>query len=325
MPTIYSLLEVKGLKTYFYTESGTIPAVDGVSFCVKSGEILAIVGESGSGKSITCLSILNLIQSPPGKIVSGEILYQGEDILKMGQNEIRQIRGKDIGMIFQEPMTALNPVFNIGNQIGEVLRTHTNLNKSEIRQETIKLLKMVGIPEPEVRINSYPHELSGGMRQRAMISMALACRPKLIIADEPTTALDVTIQAQILNLLRKLQEELDIAIIIITHDFGVVAKFAHRVAVMYTGKIVEEGETNEIMTNPLHSYTKGLLNSMPTMETSKNEKLPIIPGSVPSPFNIPKGCRFSPRCFNATDKCKNESPPFREVKSGRKVACWKFG
>ena len=316
------LLEVKNLKTHFFTEQGKVAAVDGVSFNINEGEILAIVGESGSGKSITCLSILGLIPTPPGKIVGGEIRFNGRNLVNLKEDEIRAIRGNEIAMIFQEPMTALNPVFTIGEQIAEVLRLHKGLKRDQIRKETIKLLEMVGIPEPESRIKCYPHEFSGGMRQRIMIAMALACRPKLIIADEPTTALDVTIQAQILELLRNLRDEMGMAIILITHDFGVVAEFAEKIAVMYAGKIIEEGKTEEILTNPLHCYTKGLLKSIPTLDSNVDERLPVIPGSVPSPLEMPDGCRFSTRCSCASQKCLIEEPPLRVVGIERKVACW---
>ncbi len=317
------LLEVRGLKTYFYTEDGVVPAVDGVDFALNKGETLGIVGESGCGKSVTSLSIMRLIPDPPGKIVDGEIIFEGSNLLKKAEAEMRNIRGNDISMIFQEPMTSLNPVFTIGDQIMEAIILHQRLSKADARKRAIEMLRLVGIPSPERRVDEYPHQLSGGMRQRVMIAMALSCNPKLLIADEPTTALDVTIQAQILDLMRKLRDEFGTAIMLITHDLGVVAELAERVVVMYAGKIVEQADVKPQFGNPLHPYTVGLLGSIPKL-TEQQERLQVIEGVVPHPAFMPKGCRFHPRCKEAREICKVEEPELMEQEPGHLVACWKY-
>ena len=317
------LLEVRGLKTYFYTEDGVVPAVDGVDFALNKGETLGIVGESGCGKSVTSLSIMRLIPDPPGKIVDGEIIFEGSNLLKKAEAEMRNIRGNDISMIFQEPMTSLNPVFTIGDQIMEAIILHQRLSKADARKRAIEMLRLVGIPSPERRVDEYPHQLSGGMRQRVMIAMALSCNPKLLIADEPTTALDVTIQAQILDLMRKLRDEFGTAIMLITHDLGVVAELAERVVVMYAGKIVEQADVKPLFGNPLHPYTVGLLGSIPKL-TEQQERLQVIEGVVPHPAFMPKGCRFHPRCKEAREICKVEEPELMEQEPGHLVACWKY-
>ncbi|MBD3274912.1 MAG: ATP-binding cassette domain-containing protein [Candidatus Marinimicrobia bacterium] len=302
------LLEVENLRTYFYTEEGVSRAVDGVSFHVDKGETLGIVGESGCGKSVTNLSLMRLIPQPPGKIVDGTITFDGEDVLSMNDSRMRDIRGNDISMIFQEPMTSLNPVFTCGNQIIEAIRLHQNVDKAEARKRAIEMLQLVGIPAPEQRVDEYPHQLSGGMRQRVMIAMALSCNPKLLIADEPTTALDVTVQAQILELIEELQEKLDMAVIMITHDLGVIAEVADRVMVMYAGQVVEHGTVDEIFNEPKHPYTIGLLRSMPIL-SQKIERLAVIKGIVPNPVEFPEGCRFHTRCpLNDGDRCISDMP-----------------
>ena len=315
------ILEVKNLKTYFYTDEGRIPAVDGVDFSLERGETLAIVGESGCGKSVTSLSILRLIASPPGKIVDGEILYNGKDLLKLSEKEMRSVRGNDISMIFQEPMTSLNPVFTVGKQIMESLIYHQNMTKEQARERAIEMLRLVEIPNPEKCITNYPHNLSGGMRQRVMIAMALACNPKILIADEPTTALDVTIQAQILKLMADLQKKTEAGIILITHDLGIVAQIARNVMVMYAGEAVEYADVKSIFKDPRHPYTIGLLKSIPSIH-GEQEKLYNIKGMVPSPKNLPKGCLFAPRCEYASERCMQERPPLREIGGGRKLRCW---
>ncbi len=317
------LLSVRDLKTYFYTEEGVMPSVDGVSFDLAPGETLAIVGESGCGKSVTSLSIMGLVQTPPGKIVNGEILYQGQDLLKKSKKEMRAIRGNEISMIFQEPMTSLNPVFTVGQQIMESFRIHQGLNKKQAREKTIEMIRLVGIPAPEKVVDEYPHELSGGMRQRIMIAMALACNPKVLIADEPTTALDVTIQAQIIRLMCRLKEETGTAIILITHDLGVVAQIAQNAMVMYAGQAVEYAPVRSIYKDPLHPYTQGLLKSIPKLNES-SDTLYNIKGTVPSPKDYPKGCRFCPRCDCAKAVCAEKQPPLIELPDGRKVRCWKY-
>ncbi|MBK9294254.1 MAG: ABC transporter ATP-binding protein [Oligoflexia bacterium] len=317
-----SVVEVKNLVTSFKTQEGTFNAVDNVSFKVDAGKTLGIVGESGCGKSVTSLSIMGLIPMPPGKIESGEILFKGQNLLKLSQNEMRKIRGNKIGMIFQEPMTSLNPVFTIGNQIEEAIKLHQKeLSSKQVREKAIDMLKLVGIPSPEKRIDDYPHQLSGGMRQRVMIAIALSCSPDLLIADEPTTALDVTIQAQILDLIKKLQRELNTAMILITHDLGVVAETCDDVAVMYAGKIVEYGTADQIFNRPLHPYTKGLLNSVPHFETGKRKtRLETIPGIVPSLANLPQGCRFFDRCTQSIEQCKVRQPELEKLEHN--VACY---
>lgn len=318
------LLEVKNLKTYFYTEDGVIPAVDGVDFYIKPGETLGVVGESGCGKSVTSTSVLRLIPTPPGKILEGsEIRFDGKDILALPESEMRKIRGNDISMIFQEPMTSLNPVFRIGDQISEVLILHQGMTKAQSREKSIEMLRLVGIPRPEKVVDDYPHSLSGGMRQRAMIAMAMACNPKLLIADEPTTALDVTIQAQILELMNKLKNETNASIMLITHNLGVVAETCQRIIVMYAGKVVEEGDVYSIFEDPKHPYTIGLLNSIPSVE-NRQEKLESIPGVVPNPLNMPKGCRFEPRCGRAMKICKEKEPELSVLGEERTVRCFLY-
>lgn len=318
------LLEVKNLKTGFKTDDGSFLAVDDVSFNVKNGQTLGIVGESGCGKSVTSLSIMRLIQSPPGKIESGEIIFEGKDLLKLSEDQMRKIRGNDIAMIFQEPMTSLNPVFTCGHQIEESIALHQpELSKQQVKEKAIEMLRLVGIPSPEKRYDEYPHQLSGGMRQRVMIAIAISCNPKLLIADEPTTALDVTIQAQILDLMRKLQKEFNAGMILITHDLGVVAEMCNEVAVMYAGRVVEYGTVEDIFYRPQHPYTKGLLESIPHFETGKKlTMLKTIPGLVPSLYNLPKGCRFRERCGQSIDKCSQQYPDFTQSSSTQKVACF---
>ncbi|MDK2930736.1 MAG: peptide/nickel transport system ATP-binding protein [Bacillota bacterium] len=318
-----TLLEVRDLKTYFYTEDGVVPAVDGVSFSVEKGETIGIVGESGCGKSVTSLSVMRLIPNPPGKIIGGEIIFEGENILEKSEAEMRHIRGNEISMIFQEPMTSLNPVFTIGDQIMEAIMLHQKVGKREARKKTIEMLKLVGIPSAEKRVDEYPHQMSGGMRQRVMIAMALSCNPKLLIADEPTTALDVTIQAQILDLMLKLKEDLGTAIMLITHDLGVIAETVNKVVVMYAGKIVESADVVSIFKKPEHPYTLGLLGSIPKVNEDR-ERLQVIEGVVPNPFNMPTGCRFHPRCSFVRDICKEEEPELVDVEDGHQVRCWKF-
>jgi oligopeptide/dipeptide ABC transporter ATP-binding protein len=315
------LVDIRNLKTYFYTEDGVVPAVDGVDMYIKRGETLGVVGESGCGKSVTSLSVMRLIASPPGKIVAGEILFEGEDLIKKSEAEMRKIRGNDISMIFQEPMTSLNPVYTIGDQISEAIQLHQGMSYKEATDKAIEMLRLVGIPLPERRVKEYPHQLSGGMRQRVMIAMALSCNPKLLIADEPTTALDVTIQAQILELMKKLKKELGMAIMLITHDLGVVAEMCERVVVMYGGKVVEEGDAVSIFKSPLHPYTEGLLQSIPRMDEDV-DRLHVIEGVVPNPLHLPEGCRFHPRCPVAVEKCKQSQPPLEQVAPGRFVACY---
>ena len=320
------LLEVKGLKTYFYTEDGIVRAVDGVNFEVYPGEVLGLVGESGCGKSVTSLSIMRLI-SRPGKIDEGQILLDGEDLLKLPEEEMIKVRGNRISMIFQQPQTALNPVFKVGDQLAEVLDVHQDLGKEAGWRRAVALLKMVGVPDPERRAEAYPHELSGGMAQRVMIAMALACVPELLIADEPTTALDVTIQAQILDLMRDLRREMGTSVILITHDLGVVAEMAERVAVMYAGEIVEQTDVNTLFDQPLHPYTQGLIGSIPILGEIK-EKLDVIPGSVPNLVNLPPGCRFAPRCLSRVKYgltiCNDVKPELDEVKPEHFVRCWLY-
>ena len=316
------VLQVKGLKTYYYTEEGVVPAVDGLDFEVEPGETFAIVGESGCGKSVTSLSILRLIPSPPGKIIDGEIIYHGQDLVKKSEREMRSIRGNDISMIFQEPMTSLNPVFTVGQQIGESFRFHQQMGKAEMLKKSIEMLRLVGIPEPEHVINDYPNQLSGGMRQRVMIAMALACNPKILIADEPTTALDVTIQAQIMDLLVELKDKINTAIILITHDLGVVAGIADRVAVMYAGKVVETGTTAQIFYEHKHPYTEALLRSLPSADAGKREPLMSIPGTPPDLLCPPKGCGFAARCRHCMQICHEEQPPEFDVGGGHKASCW---
>jgi oligopeptide/dipeptide ABC transporter ATP-binding protein len=319
------LLDLRDLKTYFFTSDGVAKAVDGVSYRLHRGETLGVVGESGCGKSVTALSILRLVPDPPGRTVGGEIIFEGQDLLKLSRAEIRRIRGNEIAMIFQEPMTSLNPVFTIGNQISEAIILHQGLSKRDALAKSVEMLQKVGIPAPERRVHEYPHQLSGGMRQRAMIAMALSCNPKILLADEPTTALDVTIQAQILDLMFGLKEQLGMAIILITHNLGVVAESARRVVVMYCGKVVEEGPVVEIFKAPQHPYTQGLLQSLPRLEekaTGQKQRLMEIPGIVPSPYNLPTGCKFHPRCPKAQQICKEQEPPLEKVPGGHYSACF---
>ena len=316
------LLEVKNLKTYFYTDDGVAKAVDDVSFALDRGETLGLVGESGCGKSVSALSIMRLIAQPPGKIVNGEILFKGKDILKIPEKEMQDIRGNDIGMIFQEPMTSLNPVFTCGNQIEEAVILHQKLSKEDAKVKAIEMLKLVGLPAPEQRYNEYPHQLSGGMRQRIMIAMALSCNPEILIADEPTTALDVTVQAQILELINKLQRELGMAVIMITHDLGVIAEVSTRVAVMYASKVAEYGNVDQIFYNPKHPYTISLLNSIPKLNKGKS-RLATIEGNVPAPTHYPKGCHFCTRCSFAIEKCWNEEPPVVQIEPEHTASCWR--
>ncbi len=317
-----NMLEMRNVKTSFYTHVGEVQAVRGVSFSIKKGEALGIVGESGSGKSVTSMSIMQLLQYP-GKVKEGEILFKGEDILKKNKREMMNIRGNDIAMIFQDPMTSLNPVYKIGDQIMEVIRRHQGLDKKAAKEAAIEMLRLVGIPSPEQRINNYPHEFSGGMRQRAMIAIALACKPDLLIADEPTTALDVTIQAQILELLKELKDKMDTSIILITHDLGVVADVCTRICVMYGGLIMEEGTAEEIFYEPMHPYTMGLLKSIPRMDASSNtQRLIPIEGSPPSMIEPPEGCPFASRCPYTMNICLKNMPEYTVTDTGHRAACW---
>ncbi len=323
------LLTVEGLQTSFFTRRGTVKAVDGVDFSLWPGETLAIVGESGCGKSVTALSLMRLVPDPPGRIVGGTVKLAGIDLLALTQEQMREIRGKDVAMIFQEPMTSLNPVLTIGNQIAEVLLLHERLGRREAARKAIEMLRLVRIPEPEQRARSYPHQLSGGMRQRAMIAMALACNPKVLIADEPTTALDVTIQAQILAIILELQNKLGTAVILITHDLGVVAETAQRVIVMYAGRKVEEAAVDDLFADPQHPYTRGLMASIPRLAVMLGEgeraaeRLQEIPGMVPSLSDLPGGCAFAPRCAHAEDRCRAAVPAYEEKRPGHWAACWR--
>ncbi|MBN1178939.1 MAG: ABC transporter ATP-binding protein [Anaerolineae bacterium] len=315
-----NLLDVRDLRTYFYTQDGVVKAVDGVDFTVRRGEIVGLVGESGCGKSVASLSILRLI-AYPGKIESGEVFFDGVDLRKLPRREMTNIRGSRISMIFQQPTSCLNPVFNVGYQLAEVLEIHQAIKRNASHDRAVELLKMVGIPDPEKRVKAYPHELSGGQAQRVMIAMALACNPELLIADEPTTALDVTIQAQILDLMRNLQTSTNTAIILITHDLGVVAEMASRIAVMYTGQIVEEADVHTLFETPFHPYTRGLLASIPVLGEVKTE-LDVIPGVVPNLIDMPPGCHFAPRCRESMSICTEKAPAFVKVAEGHKVRCW---
>jgi oligopeptide transport system ATP-binding protein len=316
------LLEVKNLKTQFFTQDGVVHAVNGISYHVNSGETVAIVGESGSGKSVGVMSLIRLIPQPPGKIVDGEVLFDGVDLLKVKEEQLRAIRGNRIAMIFQDPMTSLNPVLTIGRQITEAIELHLHMNKEQARQRAVQLLEMVGIPGASARLDDYPHQFSGGMRQRVMIAMGLSCDPQLLIADEPTTALDVTIQAQIVDLVRRLQDELGMAIIWITHDLGVVAGMADRVLVMYSGFIVEEGNVNDIYANPRHPYTLGLLRSIPRLDLGRQKRLIPIDGLPPDLLEPPTHCPFAPRCSFVEEGCWQANPTLKEVTPGHKAACW---
>ena len=316
-----AFIEFKNLHTWFYTDAGIVKAVNGVDFEIRKGETVCVVGESGCGKSVTSLSLMHLVQSPPGKIVDGEILMDGRDLLKLSKSEMEHVNGKDVAMIFQEPMTSLNPVLKVGHQIMESILFHTDATKEEARAKALEMIKLVGIPRAEEIMECYPHELSGGMRQRIMIAMAMVCNPKLLIADEPTTALDVTIQAQILDLMNQLKKETGTSILFITHDLGVVAEVCDDVAVMYCGRVVERGDVKTIFANPSHPYTKGLLGSIPRLGDAGKE-LKSIPGNVPNPKYMPKGCKFEPRCPYASEKCREEEPGFFQIEEGHISRCW---
>lgn len=318
------LLQIRDLKTVFNTEHGLVSAVDGVSLLVYPGEILGMVGESGCGKSVTALSIMRLIPKPPGEIVQGEIFLQDQPLTDLPEAEMRRIRGNEISMIFQEPMTSLNPVYTCGRQIAEAITLHQGLTQREAMNETVEVLRSVGIPGPDRRVHEYPHQLSGGMRQRVMIAMALSCHPRLLLADEPTTALDVTIQAQILELIGELKQTREMAIILITHDLGVIAEMAERVVVMYAGKVVEEADVVSLFHQPLHPYTEGLLGSVPRLD-QELDRLKVIEGVVPNPQELPRGCRFHPRCSYSNGVCQEKEPPLLEADTGRKLACWNSG
>jgi oligopeptide/dipeptide ABC transporter ATP-binding protein len=329
-PTVVAgdaVLEIDKLQTYFFTQTGIVKAVDGVSYAVRRGETLGVVGESGCGKSVTALSIMRLVANPPGRIVGGAIRLDGEDLLSLGETEMENVRGNDISMIFQEPMTSLNPLYTVGRQIAEAVATHQNLSRKDAFDKAIEMLRRVSIPEAERRAHAFPHQMSGGMRQRVMIAMALSCNPKVLIADEPTTALDVTIQAQILDLMRKLQDDFGTAIILITHDMGVVAENADRVVVMYAGKKVEEAASNVLFDQPGHPYTKGLLGSIPHLDDAARagaarRRLNEIKGLVPSLARLPQGCSFAPRCSFASDQCRNVEPTLEEHRPDHFIACW---
>lgn len=316
------VLDVRNLETHFFTDDGEVRAVDGVSFHIEQEETLGVVGESGCGKSVASLSIMQLVPRPPGKIVGGEILFLGQDLLKKSPEEMRKIRGNDIAMIFQEPMTSLNPVYTVGDQIAEAVILHQKLDKASAMERSIEMLRLVGIPSPERRVHEYPHQLSGGMRQRVMIAMALSCNPKLLVADEPTTALDVTIQAQILELMKDMKQKFHASILLITHDLGVVAEMADRVIVMYAGKVVEEASTRDLFAEPLHPYTSGLLSSIPRLDQDAHSKLHVIEGTVPNLLRLPRGCSFAPRCPHAMPICREQIPVLTPITEGRKVSCW---
>ena len=321
------LLDVKGLKTHFFTDEGVVRAVDGVDLYIKPGETLGVVGESGCGKSVTALSVMRLIPQPPGRIVAGSIVYNGRNLLELTPSQMRKIRGKEIAMIFQEPMTSLNPVFTVGEQIAEAIRLHEGLGRRDAMDKTVEMLRVVHIPNPERRAREYPHQLSGGMRQRVMIAMALSCNPKLLIADEPTTALDVTIQAQILDLLNELKAKFNMAVMLITHDMGVIAETAQRVVVMYAAQVVEEAPVGELFKEPLHPYTQGLLRSIPRIDlaATQRRKLETIPGTVPTlRGDLKPSCRFAPRCAFAKPMHFENTPPLKEVRPGHKVACFLY-
>ncbi len=316
------LLDVKDLRTYFNTRDGVVKAVDGISYDIQEGETLGLVGESGCGKSVSALSILRLIANPPGRIMGGSVEFEGRDLMQLTDAEMRGVRGNDIAMVFQEPMTSLNPVLTIGRQLTEGLELHLKMSKGDARSRAAELLTVVGIPDAAQQLKNYPHQFSGGMRQRVMIAMALSCNPKLLIADEPTTALDVTIQAQILELLQKLSAEMGTSVLIITHNLGVIARYASRVNVMYAGKIVEGGTARELFTNPQHPYTKGLLKSVPRLDQDRTQKLSTIEGSPPDLINLPQGCAFQPRCAYAVPECNVEVPPLTDRGDGHVAACF---
>ncbi len=322
-----ALLEIKGLQTHFQTDDGWVHAVDGVDLHVDAGETLCVVGESGCGKSVTAMTVLKLLPMPPGRIVAGQVLWQGRDLVPLTADEMRSVRAREIAIVFQEPMTSLNPVYTVGEQISESIRAHLGLSRKDALDRAVELLKKVRIPTPERRVRDYPHQFSGGMRQRVMIAMALACNPKLLIADEPTTALDVTIQAQILELLRELQAEMGMAVMLITHAMGVVAETAQRVAVMYAGKVVEQAPVQELFARPRHPYTQGLIRSIPRidLDAQHKQRLHAIGGTVPRLVNPPPGCRFAPRCAQAGPQCTAETPPLRALPGGHWVACHHAG
>jgi len=318
------LLQVKDLKTYFYTDDGIVKAVDGIDFTIKKGETLGMVGESGCGKSVSALSILQLVQNPPGKIINGEIWFKGEDLLKKKPEQMRKIRGNDISMIFQEPMTSLNPVYTIGEQISEAIILHQKLNKGNALEKTVEMLKLVGIADPERTVHKYPHELSGGQRQRVMIAMALSCNPDLLIADEPTTALDVTIQAQILELIKKLKDEIGMAVLMITHNLGVIAEVSDHVVVVYAGKAVEYADVTSIFKHPKHPYAMALQKSIPQLTDKPGVKLEVIEGNIPDPLALPTGCKFHPRCKFAINICKKKEPELEKIGDNHIVRCWMY-
>jgi len=318
------ILQVKDLKTYFHVDEGVVKAVDGVSFDLHSGEILGIVGESGSGKSVTNLSVINMIPNPPGRIAGGEVLYRGQDLLKLPVSELRKIRGNRISMIFQDPMTSLNPFLRISTQMVETIRLHQGLSKKDAKDRAIELLKLAGIPSAETRVDCYPHQFSGGMRQRVMIAMGLSCDPDILIADEPTSALDVTIQAQILDLIKELSDRLGTAVIMITHSLGVVAGMCDSICVMYAGRIVERGPVDAIFARPSHPYTRGLIKSVPRLDRPSGERLTSIPGQPPNVIDLPDCCPFYPRCAEAMDVCKRKYPTAKALDNGCTVACWKY-
>jgi oligopeptide transport system ATP-binding protein len=316
------VLDVKNLTTRFHTQSGVVEAVNGISFSIMEGEIVAVVGESGCGKSVTMRSVMRIIPEPPGEIEAGEVIFDDQDLLKIDEDDMRKIRGKKIAMIFQDPMTSLNPVLTVGLQIAETLQEHMDMNKNEARDRSLELLELVGIPNAKQRLDEYPYQFSGGMRQRAMIAMALSCDPELLIADEPTTALDVTIQAQITDLVNELQQRLGMAVIWITHDLGVVARIAQRVMVMYAGYAVEKASVRDLYGSPRHPYTMGLLASLPRLDATRNSELTVIPGQPPNQLALPQGCPFAERCTYATDQCIEENPVLEEIAANHWVACW---
>jgi oligopeptide/dipeptide ABC transporter ATP-binding protein len=319
-----TLLKIRNLKTHFFTEEGVGRAVDGMDLTILKGQTLGVIGESGCGKSVTALSVLQLIPAPPGRIVEGEILFQGDDLLKKSLSQIRKIRGNEISMIFQEPMTSLNPVYTIGDQIMEPIRLHQGLRKEEARKKGIEMLEMVGIPSPDKRIHDYPHQLSGGMRQRAMIAMALSCQPKLLIADEPTTALDVTIQAQILRLIKEVKDQIGMSVMMITHDLGVIAEVSDAVVVVYAGKAVEYADVETVFSKAAHPYTRALYDSIPKLTDDRNRKLETVPGNVPNPLEFPEGCRFHPRCGYAKEICGRKEPPMKKIGKVHEVRCFLY-
>lgn len=322
-----TVLEVKNLATHFETQDGCIRAVDGVDFTVRKGDILGVVGESGCGKTVLALSIMRLVPTPPGKIISGSVFLDGADLLTLTREEMRRVRGRDVSMIFQEPMTSLNPVLKVGEQIAEMVRFHQGLSRKEAMNRAVEMLRLVGMPAPERRIHDYPHQMSGGMRQRVMIAMAMSCSPRLMLADEPTTALDVTIQAQIIDLINRLKEEIGTSVMLISHDLGVISEAAQSVAVMYAGKIVEYSSAADLFSTPLHPYTSGLISSLPGLDSGGKDggRLKTIPGSVPLLYDLPVGCRFQDRCPDVMNICREDEPELREEMKGHMVRCWLYG